>query len=277
MDFCYVWLRRLVGASSQSFGSPSTRNVDELTGNETLARGLSRFAAGLSDVFCRMAGALKPGSPLAFTYHHRTIEAYYPVAVAILDAGLTCSASMPCPGEMGASIHINGTSSSIVDTIFVCRSTGKVLRRWIAHSPEGIAAIVRTDLENLQAGKVTPTQGDTRCIIFGHITRLAIWGLRSGWDREKPVEERLSAVARRIQEMGGPSTVERHLRAELQLLPAVQHGVAREDSEMYGTGGDEIPLKLSPVSGDAVSGFAGGYEEAAPRHERQGLCFENAG
>jgi len=66
-----------------------------------MGRGLEHFTEGLSAIFIRMAKALKPGAPLAFTYHHNTIEAYYPVAVAVLDAGLTCSASLPCPGEMG--------------------------------------------------------------------------------------------------------------------------------------------------------------------------------
>ena len=56
-----------------------------------------------------MAKALKPGAPLAFTYHHNKIGAYYAVGIAILDAGLTCSVSLPCPAEMAGSIHIRGT------------------------------------------------------------------------------------------------------------------------------------------------------------------------
>ncbi|NLG83871.1 MAG: hypothetical protein GX493_04515 [Firmicutes bacterium] len=84
------------------------------------------ISPGLAEVFKRMRVALKPGRPLVFTYHHKAIEAYYPIAVALLDAGLVCSASFPCPAEMGASIHINGTASSIVDTVFVCRSTGRI-------------------------------------------------------------------------------------------------------------------------------------------------------
>ena len=53
------------------------------------------------------------------------MEPYHAIGVAILDAGLICSASIPCPAEMGGSIHIHGTGSSIVDTIFVCRDHGK--------------------------------------------------------------------------------------------------------------------------------------------------------
>jgi hypothetical protein len=44
---------------------------------------------------------------------------------------------------MGASIHINGTGSSIIDTVFVCRSTGTMQRKWLADSPEEVARIVK--------------------------------------------------------------------------------------------------------------------------------------
>ena len=129
MDFCYVWLRLLVNDDIEAFRSSSTRNSHELTGNEDMGRGIVHFTEGLSSVFRRMATALKTGAPLAFTYHHNDLAAYHPIAVAILDSSLTCSAAMPCPAEMGASIHINGTGSSIIDTVFVCRSTGTVPRK----------------------------------------------------------------------------------------------------------------------------------------------------
>ena len=128
MDFCYVWLRRLVRKDTEGFDRPSTRSPDELTGNVTQDRGIEHFTDGLSEVYSRMANALKPGAPLVFTYHHNKLDAYCAVGVAILDAGLVCSASLPCPAEMGGSIHIHGTTSSIVDTVFVCRASGARLR-----------------------------------------------------------------------------------------------------------------------------------------------------
>ena len=101
MDFCYVWLRRLVAAQSSAFDKSTTRNFNELTGNVAMGRDLEHFTQGLATVFKRMGQALKPGAPMAFTYHHNTLEAYFPLAVSILDAGLTCSATLPCPAEMG--------------------------------------------------------------------------------------------------------------------------------------------------------------------------------
>jgi len=109
MDFCYVWLRKLLGSTFPEFRKESTRHQNELTGNINMGRGLDHFTEGLSQTLRKATNALKPGRPLVFTYHHNQLDAYVPLAVAILDAGLVCSASLPCPAEMGASIHINGT------------------------------------------------------------------------------------------------------------------------------------------------------------------------
>ncbi len=211
MDFCYVWLRRLIGQTIREFSVVSTRHPNELTGNVDMGRGLPHFTEGLSAVFQRMSKALKPGAPLVFTYHHNNIEAYYPVGVAVLDAGLTCSASLPCPAEMGASIHINGTSSSIIDTVFVCRSTGAMQRKWLADSPDGVARIVSEDLDHLRVGNIMPTSGDIRCITFGHLIRLAIWSLRLGWNKDEPTTSRIRKIADWLQRFGGLAEVEKCL------------------------------------------------------------------
>jgi putative DNA methylase len=195
MDFCYVWLRRLAGKKVNAFQKESTRNPQELTGNEDMGRGLEHFTQGLSAVFQRMAAALKPGAPLAFTYHHNNLQAYFPVAVALLDAGLACSASLPCPAEMGASIHINGTGSSIIDTVFVCRTTGTIPGKWLPDSMKGVDDLVAEDLAQLKKGGVTPTAGDIRCIKNGHLIRLAIHHLRNGWDKGMTVFRKLGRTA----------------------------------------------------------------------------------
>ena len=78
MDFCYVWLRRLVGENVEAFARASTRNPQELTGNEDMGRGLDHFAEGLSAVFQKMAAALKPGrrwsSPIITTISRPTFR-----------------------------------------------------------------------------------------------------------------------------------------------------------------------------------------------------------
>ena len=207
MDFCYVWLRRII-SNHNPFGEVSTRNTGELTGNINMSRGLEHFAAGLSAVFQKMAIALKPGAPLAFTYHHNQMDAYYPIAAAILDGGFTCSASLPCPGEMGASIHISGTDSSIIDTVFVCRSKGVTQRHLLADDPDSIAALVDEDVRKLREGGVHIGVGDIKCMTRGHLIRLAIWHLHRNWDKSLPTAAKLSAVSNEIERMGGTSAIE---------------------------------------------------------------------
>ena len=213
MDFCYVWLRRLAGNKSEGFWRPSTRTEEELTGNVTKSRGLAHFTEGLSRVYRHMAEALKPGAPLAFTYHHNRLDAYYAVGVAILDAGLTCSAALPCPAEMGGSIHIHGTASSIIDTVFVCRDTGQTRREWLFASGHELAPIVASDLSQLTEAGRKPTVGDTRCIVFGHLTRMAIWNLRKEWDPEQPVDKKLERFADAVSGLADPEELLDNLNA----------------------------------------------------------------
>jgi len=211
MDFCYVWLRRLLGERFKEFKSPSTRQQQELTGNVTLGRNIEHFTDGMSAVFQHMAEALKPGAPLAFTFHHNDLDAYVPIAVAILDSGLACSATLPCPAEMGGSIHIHGTLSSIIDTVFVCRSTGITSRQWLTNDAEGLAAVVQEQLDQLQLAGVKPTRGDARCLIAGHLSRLAIWHNREGWRHGLPTVERIGTIRKWFERQGGIEAVLPHL------------------------------------------------------------------
>ncbi len=237
MDFCYVWLRKLVGttAAKRAFERDTTRSPDELTGNVNMGRDLSHFTEGLSEVFRRMSQALKPGRPFAFTYHHNDIRAYYPVAVAILDAGLVCSGSLPCPAEMGASIHISGTGSSIIDTVFVCRSTGHVPKRWITKSAKGIANLVADDLDKLRMGGVNPSPGDLRCILYGHLIRLAVWHLRNEWKQDTAAIDKIAQVSRWLDgAVGDASSVLGYLDGTGQPVQEQQCMVLAESRGNYG-------------------------------------------
>jgi len=233
MDFCYAWLRKLGSKTDLTLKAASTRHINELTANENMHRGPKNFTEGLSAVFSHMAKSLKPGAPLAFTYHHNAFSAYYPVAVAILDAGLTCSASLPCPAEMSASIHIKETGSSIIDTIFVCRSTGRFPRRWLAKNAQELALIVEEDLDKLREVNVRIAYGDIRCIIYGHLTRLAIWALRKRWANGIATEEKLGIIAQWIDQFGGLPGVEKYLNLDPQNLSRSRRIAVREPEPVY--------------------------------------------
>ena len=207
MDFCYVWLRRLVGEETESFAAKSTRNHDELTGNETEGRDLEHFTEGLAEVYARMATALKPGAPLAFTYHHNRRCAYHAVAVAILDAGMVVTAAIPCPAEMSGSIHISGTKSAIVDTVFVCRSPRDMSGAGPNGGSEDIEDLLATDVAQLVVGGVKPRAGDIRCLALGHVTRLAVARLRGNWDGALPTGAKITRIAESMDQVADVDAV----------------------------------------------------------------------
>ena len=228
MQFCYVWLRKLMGGEFPGLELDTTRHADELTGNATAERDIEHFAEGLAAVYKRMAAALKPGAPLVFTYHHNQQTAYLAAAMGILDAGLTCSASLPCPAEMGGSIHIHGTGSSIVDTVFVCRDRGTAPRAMLFENAEQLAKLLTRELAELSAAGMKPTAGDIRCIAFGHITRMAIWGLRADWDATRPTAAKLEAIRRAMDAL---ATVD-EVRAALEgAKPVTATGVRTQNKE----------------------------------------------
>ena len=200
MDFCYAWLRNLVSHDAEGFDRISTRSPNELTGNQTQERGLEHFAAGLAQVYSKAARALKPAGPLAFTFHHNKLEAYHAVGVAILDGNLTCTAALPCPAEMGGSIHIHGTGSSIVDTVFVCR----VLPEHVPEVPAfgALRDMIATELEQLRAAGMKPTAGDVRCIVYGHVTRLAVLTLLPDWDVSASMRDKLTLIGKVVDGLG---------------------------------------------------------------------------
>ncbi len=226
MDFCYVWLRRLVGTEAEGFERETTRSPEELTGNFTQVRGLTHFADGLSATYQAMARALKPGAPLAFTFHHNRIDAYCAVGVAILDAGLTCSTTLPCPAEMGGSIHIHGTRSSIVDTIFVCRLTGRTKRSLLFEGSAQLREVVERDLYRLRVAGLKATMGDARCLTFGHLTRMAVWRLRRSWDSSIQTDVRVRQFADELTSLADISAVLQEIGEE---LPSRRFDLAEED------------------------------------------------
>ena len=198
MDFCYVWLRQLLAPDVVEFQPTTTRTALELTGNETLGRDLTHFAGGLSEVFSRFAGALKRGAPFVFTYHHNQLDAYAPLVLALLDARLHCCAVLPAPAEMSASLHINNTDSSILDSVFVCRRTPGALGD---RSLPDISGLLIDDLHELSRGGVRPTLGDASCLLRGYLAAFTVERLHPDWDSHTPTPVRLALVHNTLSQL----------------------------------------------------------------------------
>jgi len=214
MDFCFAWLRLALAGEVAELDRKCSRSARELTGNATSGRDLAHFTEGISRVFRASARALRPGGPLVFTWHHNDAEAYAPLVVAILDAGLACTGALPAPAEMGASLHIHGTASSVLDTVFVCRKPRgprrerktkrgparvgpATLRRWLAR-----------DRDALAAGGLDVREGDLRCLAFGHLARVAAAQLATGWDGSRATAARLDRARERLGGLAARCDVE---------------------------------------------------------------------
>ena len=141
---------------------------------------------------------------------------------------------------MGGSIHIHGTDSSVVDTVFVCRTTGTVKRRLLATTAEEIATLVTEDPRGLREGGVRLTRGDARCVAYGHLIRLAVWRLRHGWDLSAGWAEKLARVGWAIAEMGGFAALERHLDEEIVKTSRKANRVREETVSYMSEADDEV-------------------------------------
>ena len=189
IDFCYVWLKLALDSEIPEFARDSTRSPEDITGNRTSNKPLTHFASGLSDVFCTYAKALKTDAPFVFTFHHNSDAVYASVVVAILDAAMVCTATLPAPAEMEASIHIKNTASAVVDTVFVCRE--KALEPKEALSAELFEDGLLKDCKSLRAGGVRIGVGDALCLARGHLARLCVADLQVEWDPGEAIEVRV--------------------------------------------------------------------------------------
>jgi hypothetical protein len=127
--------------------------------------------------------------------------------LAILDADLDCTATLPAAAEMTASLHIAGTGSSILDSVFVCRkplatrrSRARQVEMPLDVSNECRVALA-ADAAAMRSGGVKITVGDLRCLIAGHVARIAIRTLRPAWNREAPLPERLRTARQCLEQI----------------------------------------------------------------------------
>ena len=93
---------------------------------------------------------------------------------------------------------------------FLCAGpSGEAPEDWLFDSAEKLIEIVRVDLGRLEIAGRAATYGDTRCIIFGHLTRIAIWQMRAIWDRFLPTAEKIAAFRNSMIRYGEPDDLAR--------------------------------------------------------------------
>jgi adenine-specific DNA methylase len=186
-DFHHAWLRRLAPPGEHPDTSTTTTDRDAVG---RAGVDVSEFARRLSEVFVAAGVALRAGGAFCFTYHHNRLDAYAPVVLACLDAGLAISAAYACPTEMRASQHIHGRAAATVDAVFVLRKSSTPLAvpdefgaRWVAGRQRAMR----------DAG-VTLTDADRACLRHCAKALRAIASLRAEWDPDVDFERRYRQV-----------------------------------------------------------------------------------
>ena len=96
-------------------------------------------------------------------------------------------------------MHLSGTKSSTVDSIFVCR-------RIADHSEPGAEPLdlltsAQRDLQLIQEAGVRISRGDVSSVVLGHATRLAISSCMACWKTEAPLAGRLEQARRAIAQV----------------------------------------------------------------------------
>lgn len=233
MNFCYAWLRILLKDEFKEFRARDTGSERELTGNVTTGKDLAHFTEGLSRVFSAAAKGLKRGGPFVFTYHHNDVQAYVPLVVALLDAGLVCTATLPCPAEMTASLHINGTDSSVIDTVIVCRRGIDVPKNWKAGSRQ-LRQWITFDKTELARGGIECTRGDLYCLVMGHLSRVTIAALVTRWKPDASITEKMNIVTESLNGAVDASDVEAMV-SEVLLTPVVKPSSGRARVVLQGS------------------------------------------
>jgi hypothetical protein len=203
MDFCFVWLRKL--APETAYFDVTTAKTDQDAVGSASNRGadLAEFTRRLSEVYAAAATALKADAPFIFTYHHNDLEAYAPLIVACLDAGLVPTRLYGCPSEMRASTHIRGRNASTVDTVFVLRKQVAAEAN-PAYLSLPVSALVALRVGALQRAELKPTDADRACLRHSVLAVRAMARLAETWDASLDVGERLLIALEALQSRAVP-------------------------------------------------------------------------
>ncbi|MBW4257495.1 DUF1156 domain-containing protein [Methanobacterium sp. YSL] len=129
-DFFYVWLKRSIGhLYPDLFLTPSTPKNQEIVANPKRQGGaiqaMEFFESMLSESLEEIYRVLKPNGISTIVYAHKTTRGWETVINAILNSGLTVTASWPLSTEMKSSLHSRKTASLSSSIYIVARKTDK--------------------------------------------------------------------------------------------------------------------------------------------------------
>lgn len=169
---------------------------------------MERFTESISAVFKNVSAVLAPAAPFVFGYAHEEWTAFVPIAVALLEARLFCTAIFLAAERKAPKKHKDPNQCGAACMIFVCRSShhqegqhqnafipGHHLDRYIQQEFSAHLSIAQ------QAGLALST-ADRKSIVGALLTQWTVQSLfRShGELASKPFTERVQSVRRRMDQ-----------------------------------------------------------------------------
>lgn len=153
-DFFYVWLKRTVGdLYPDLFFSPLTPKNDELVvyaySSKSSKDEKKRFEEMIKQSFNEINRVLKPNGITTIVYAHKTTEGWETVINALLDSGLTVTASWPLSTEMKARLNARETAALASSIYIVARKFEKKELGWYKDVKAEIEQYVPDKLDRL--------------------------------------------------------------------------------------------------------------------------------
>ncbi len=124
-DFYLAWHQSL-GCALPPYDEPSRHApiAENLAVRKRTPQAIIEYSKRLTDVFLHCRRILKQTGLFVFTYHHRSPQAWYSIAQALLQSGFTCNGVLPLRGEGNGGLH-SFTGSIKWDAVLVCRPLGQ--------------------------------------------------------------------------------------------------------------------------------------------------------
>ncbi|MFQ5855353.1 MAG: DNA methyltransferase [Anaerolineae bacterium] len=120
-EFNYVWLHEMLGDYLPEFSRSEVRLEKELIVSKRIGKDDEFYAEGMAAVFAECYRVLTDHGVLAFTFHHRSRDAWETLLHALLKAGFCVSAIHPVRSESDRSLHIMTGDSIEHDVVIICR------------------------------------------------------------------------------------------------------------------------------------------------------------
>ena len=133
-DMFYVWLKRAVGnLYPELFSTPLTPKSNEIVAyshDKSWDEAKNLFESMLSESFKEIYRVLKFGGISTIVYAHKTTEGWETVINALLDSGLTVTASWPISTEMKARLRAKNSAALASSIYIVARKIEKPSIGW---------------------------------------------------------------------------------------------------------------------------------------------------